>query len=161
LMTGGKKKIVRIDTLLGEIFENRNWRQNLARNRIFDFWDEAVGEGIASHAQPKLVRGKVLWVDVTDSIWMQQLHLQKEHLREVINKRIPGDEEIEDIRFNLVAHLKAALSATKIDQDPGPPPPVPPDRRKLAEFEKLIANLGDEGARESFRTIWLVGQGRK
>ncbi|MCA1764679.1 MAG: DUF721 domain-containing protein [Desulfobulbaceae bacterium] len=160
-MIGGKKKIVRIDTLLGEIFENRNWRQNLARNRIFDFWDEAVGDDIASHAQPKLVRGKVLWVDVTDSIWMQQLHLQKEHLREVINERIPGEEEIEDIRFNLVAHLKAARPAKKIDPEPGPLSPVQPDRQKLAEFEKLIATLGDEGARESFRTLWLIGQGRK
>ncbi|MDF1578218.1 MAG: DUF721 domain-containing protein [Desulfurivibrionaceae bacterium] len=160
-MTAGKKKIVRIDALLGEMFENRNWRQNLARNRVFDFWAEAVGKDIAAHARPRLVRGKVLWLDVTDSIWMQQLHFQKEDLRRVINERIPGEDGIDDIRFNLVANLPLSPPAKKIDREPGPPPRLPPDSGKLAEFEKLLATIGDEGARNSFRTLWLVGQGRK
>lgn len=160
-MAGAKKKIVRIDALLGEMFETRNWRQNLARNRIFEFWNEAVGNDIAAHAQPKLLRGKVLWVDVTDSIWMQQLYFQKEHLREVLNDRIPGEEEIDDIRFNLVANLKPARPAPKIDLEISAPARPAPDPAKLAEFEKLVSTIGDEGVRNSFRTLWLAGQGRK
>lgn len=162
MMDGKRKRIVRIDALLGELFEKRNWRQNLARNRIFEFWNEAVGKDIAAHAQPKLLRGKVLWLDVTDSIWMQQLHFQKEDLRRVINQRIPGEEEIDDIRFNLVNDLKPALPAPGIPDRRSPPPaPPPPDQDKLAEFEKMISAIGDEGVRNSFRTIWLAQQGRK
>jgi len=154
-----EKKIVRIDTLLGEMFDNRNWRQNLARNRIFEFWNEAVGEDISDHAQPKVLRGKVLWVDVTDSIWMQQLHFQKEHLREVINKRIPEECGIDDIRFNLVSRLKPVLPGKRVEKV-APPRPAP-DSRKLAEFEKIISSIGDTETRNSFLTLWLAQQGRE
>lgn len=154
-----KKKIVKIDTLLGELFANRDWQQHLDRNRIFEFWSEAVGVDIAAHAQPKLIRGKVLWVNVTDSIWMQQLHLMKEHLRQVINDRLAGDVEVIDIRFNLVTTLRSILAEKKeINQKPSEKPA--PDPKKLAAFENMISAISDVGARESFRTIWLAQQGR-
>ncbi|MEN8133960.1 MAG: DUF721 domain-containing protein [Thermodesulfobacteriota bacterium] len=154
-----KKKIVKIDTLMGELFANRDWQQHLDRNRIFEFWSEAVGKDIAAHAQPKLIRGKVLWVNVTDSIWMQQLHLMKEHLRQVINERLGGDVEVSDIRFNLVTTIRPVLSEVKkINQKPAVKPD--PDPQKLAEFEKMISAITDAGARDSFRTLWLAQQGR-
>lgn len=154
-----KKKIVKIDTLLGELFANRDWQQHLDRNRIFEFWSEAVGVDIAAHAQPKLIRGKVLWVNVTDSIWMQQLHLMKEHLRQVLNDRLAGDVEVIDIRFNLVTTLRSILAEKKeINQKPSEKPA--PDPKKLAAFENMISAISDVGARESFRTIWLAQQGR-
>jgi len=148
-----------MDTLLGDLFANRNWQQNLDRNRIFEFWTEAVGKDIAVHAQPKLIRGKVLWVNVIDSIWMQQLHLMKEHLRQVINGRLIGEEGIADIRFNLVTAFKPVFDEKKmINQKPLAKPP--PDPQKLADFEKMIDAIADEGARGSFRTIWLAQQGQ-
>lgn len=154
-----KKKIVKIDTLMGELFANRNWQQHLDRNRIFEFWSEAVGIDIAAHAQPKLIRGKVLWVNVTDSIWMQQLHLMKEHLRQVLNDRLAGDVEVSDIRFNLVTTIRSILAEKKeINQKPSEKPA--PDPKKLAAFENMISAISDVGARESFRTIWLAQQGR-
>jgi hypothetical protein len=154
---GREKKIVKIDALLGELFASRNWQQNLERNRLFEFWNEAVGQDIAGQAQPKLIRGKVLWVNVTDSIWMQQLHLLKEHLRQVINDRIIGVEGISDIRFNLVTTLNPVLVKKK---SVARPPKPPPDPQKLADFEKMIAAIADAGARNSFRTIWRAQQDR-
>lgn len=154
-----KKKIIKMDCLLGELFASRNWQQSLDRNRIFEFWTEAVGKDIATHAQPKVVRGSVLWVNVTDSIWMQQLHLMKEHLRQVINDRLVGDEGIGDIRFNLVAGLRPVLTKTK-EINTKPSAKSAPDPKKLAEFEKMISAISDAGARESFRTLWLAQQGR-
>lgn len=155
-----EKKIVKIDSLLGDLFANRDWQKHLDRQRVFEFWTEAVGQDISRHAQPKLIRGSVLWVNVTDSVWMQQLHLMKEHLRQVINERIAGEEGIRDIRFNLVTTLRPILSEVKkINQKPTAKPP--PDPKKLAEFEVMIAAINDEGARNSFRTLWLAQQGRE
>jgi predicted nucleic acid-binding Zn ribbon protein len=153
---GREKKIVKIDELLGELFASRDWQQNLERNRIFEFWNEAVGLDIAAQAQPKLIRGKVLWVNVTDSIWMQQLHLLKEHLRQVVNKRIVGEEGISDIRFNLVTTLIPVLAEKKSAARPVKPPPDP---AKLADFDRIIAAIADPGARNSFRNLWLAQQG--
>ena len=155
---GREKKIVKMDALLGELFKGRNWQQNLDRNRIFEFWNEAVGKDIAAHAQPKMIRGKVLWVNVIDSIWMQQLHLMKEHLRQVINDRIGGEEGVSDIRFNMANTLRPIVEYNKVEKKP--PVKPEPDPKKLAEFEKMISAIGDGGARDSFRTLWLAQQGR-
>jgi len=153
-----KKKIVRIGSLLDSLIVSRNWQSNLNRSQLFEFWDQAVGKDICGNAQPKVIRGNVLWVDVTDSVWMQQLHLMKEHLRQVLNDRL-GGEEIKDIRFNLVSRLKHVLAPRK--EEKKNPVVMRPDPEKLAEFEKMIGAIEDEEARNSFRKLWLIQQGRK
>ena len=147
-----------IGSLLDSLIESKNWQSNLKRNQLFEFWDQAVGKDICTNAQPKVLRGTVLWVDVTDSVWMQQLHLMKEHLRQVLNDRL-GEEEIKDIRFNLVSRLKPVLAPRKKEEERQVVPL--PDPVKLAEFEKMIGAIENEEARNSFRNLWLIQQGRK
>jgi predicted nucleic acid-binding Zn ribbon protein len=153
-----KNKMIGISSLLDNLLESRKWRSNMNRHRLFEFWAQAVGKDISANAQPKVLRGNVLWVDVTDSVWMQQLHLMKEHLRQVINDRL-GEEGIKDIRFNLVNRLKPVLKAKK--EGKGKPAANKPDPNKLAEFEKMICVIEDEGARNSLRKLWLIQQDRK
>ena len=154
-----KNKITDIGTLLSDLIENRNWKKNLSRNRIFEFWNEAVGKDIAAHAQPKVIRGEVLWVDVTDSVWMQQLHLMKDHVRQVLNERL-GDEGIKDIRFNLTSKLKPVLAVTtaKVEKLS---PARPPDPEAFARLEKMLSAIGDEKARASLKRIWLAQERRE
>ncbi|MEN8142200.1 MAG: DUF721 domain-containing protein [Thermodesulfobacteriota bacterium] len=154
-----KNKITDIGTLLSDLIENRNWKHNLNRHRLFEFWNEAVGKDIAAHAQPKLIRAEVLWVDVTDSVWMQQLHLMKDHLRQVLNERL-GDDGVVDIRFNLTTKLKPVLAEKKV-VDNKMPPISPPDPEALASFEKMLSAIGDENTRASMKRIWLVQQSRE
>lgn len=154
-----KNKIIDIGTLLSDLFENRKWKQNLNRHRIFEFWNEAVGKDISNHAQPKVIRGNVLWVDVTDSVWMQQLHLMKEQLCGVLNKKL-GDDGVVDIRFNLTGKLKPVLTEKKVISNKVPPA-SPPDPVAFAKFEKLLSAIGDEETRESMTRIWLVQQRRE
>ncbi len=155
-LMAGKNKITDIGTLLSDLIENRKWKKNLSRNRIFEFWNEVVGKDIAAHAQPKVIKGEVLWVDVTDSVWMQQLHLMKDHLRQVLNERL-SDEGIEDIRFKLVSRLKPVL-AERPAVGNKMPLPAPPDPKNLARFEKVLSAIGDEDTRETLKKIWLVQQ---
>ena len=153
-----KNKMIGIASLLDSIIESRKWRSNLKRQGIFEFWEKAVGKDISTNAQPKVIRGNVLWVDVTDSVWMQQLHLMKEHLRQVLNDRL-GEEEIKDIRFNLVSRLKPVLAPKKKEKSKAVI--SKPDPEKLAKFEKMIGAIEDEEARNSFRKLWLIQQDRK
>lgn len=161
LITGmaRKNKITDIGTLLSDLIENRNWRHKLNQHRLFEFWKEAVGKDIAAHAQPKLIRVDVLWVDVTDSVWMQQLHLMKDHLRQVLNERL-GDDGVEDIRFNLTTKLKPVLAEKKAKVEK-PAPARPPDPQALASFEKTLSAIGDEETRASLKKIWLAQQNRE
>src|SRR5210317_2511439 len=96
-----------ISRLLSSVFDNRKWRSKLELHRVFEFWDRTVGKEIAAVAQPTLIRSRsVLWVKVRDSIWMQQLHLQKMLLLEKINRQLNG-EQLSDIHFQLDSSLSA------------------------------------------------------
>ena len=145
-------KPVRISRLLSAVFQNKNWHSKLELHRVFEFWNATVGREIAAVAQPSLIRGRVLWIKVSDSIWMQQLHLQKILLLQKLNQQLHG-EEISDIRFQLNSSL--------------PPPPEPEprkvkpvllDKKKEQEFDKLISSLENDDLKASLKSLWVKMQ---
>lgn len=143
-------KIESVSSLLADIFRKRNWKSRIKMHAVFDFWNEAVGSEIAEKARPQLIRGKVLWVNVSDSVWMQQLHFQKMMLLEQINERL-GKERIEDIRFNLDTRFNE-FSEEKKQRGTSSVWPLDPERAK--EFEKMIAAVDDEGLKKSLKRLW-------
>jgi predicted nucleic acid-binding Zn ribbon protein len=151
----GRGKITGIDNLLQALVADRNWAVALNRHRLFDFWAEAVGREVAAHARPKVIRKQVLHVEVTDSVWMQQLHLQKSMLLDALNRRL-GPDGLTDIRFTL--NFRATFAQPPSLANPSP---LPPDPEKLAEFEQLLSAIKDEGVRDSMKSIWLAQQGRE
>jgi manganese/zinc/iron transport system substrate-binding protein len=83
-----------------------------------------VGPDISGRAQPACIRGSVLWVDVLDSIWMQQLHLQKLLLLDLINRRLDNGS-ISDIRFKLNSELGSTKPAALLKK---PARPIDPEK---------------------------------
>lgn len=147
-------KITGIGSLLKSMVADRNWSAALNRHRLFEFWVEAVGREVAAHARPKVIRKQVLHVEVTDSVWMQQLHLQKGCLLDALNKRI-GSDGLTDIRFTL------NFRATFVYPQPSVVVlPPRPDPEKMAKFEQLLASINDDGVRECLKSIWLAQQSR-
>jgi predicted nucleic acid-binding Zn ribbon protein len=143
-------KTEKVSNLLAGIFRERNWESRIRMHAVFDFWNEAVGSEIAAKTCPQVIRGKVLWVNVSDSVWMQQLHFQKIMLLEQINKRL-GKEKIEDIRYHLDTRLDE-FSETKSPQKAHSVWPLDPVRVK--EFEKMIAGVDDDGLKKSLKRLW-------
>ena len=138
-----------ISRLLSGVIESKNWRSKLELHRVFELWQSIVGQEIAAVAQPSLIRGHVLWVKVAESIWMQQLHLQKMLLLEKINKQL-HEEKISDIHFQLNSSLS--------------PPPVPHvektkpvllNQKEEQAFDKLISSLENEDLRASLKSLWV------
>jgi hypothetical protein len=148
-------KITGIGSLLGQLVQDRKWSRALNRHRVFEFWGEALGREVEAHARPKVIRGRTLQVEVTDSVWMQQLHLQKGLLLEALNRRL-GEDGLEDIRFVL-------YSCETFVEPPAPPPrqPPPPDPAKLAGFEKFLTGIEDQEVRACLKRLWLAQQGRE
>jgi len=91
-------KMSSLKQVLEELFKKRQWQRRIEIHEVWNFWNEMVGKEISVHAQPYLIRGTVLWVIVSDCIWMQHLHMQKSQLLTQINKRLMGDN-LTDIRF--------------------------------------------------------------
>ena len=138
-----------IKGLLARVIRKKKWRHRMELHAVFRLWNEIVGPDISSRAQPACLRGIVLWVEVSDSIWMQQLHLQKLLLLDLINRRL-GTDGIGDIRFRLNSELESVRPAAVA------PKPVarPVDKQQLAEFEKHLASLRDEEIKNSLRRLW-------
>ena len=145
-------KPVAISRLLSTVFENKKWRSKLELHRVFDFWNSTVGREIAAVAQPSLIRGHVLWIKVADSVWMQQLHLQKILLLEKINQQL-HEEKISDIRFQLNSSL-----APPPEPEPKRSKPVFLDKKKELEFDKLISSLENDDLKASLKSLWVKMQ---
>ncbi|MBW2465809.1 MAG: DUF721 domain-containing protein [Deltaproteobacteria bacterium] len=148
-----KYKPVKISRLLSTVFADKKWHGRLELHKVFEFWDRTVGKEIAAVAQPALVRGgNVLWIKVKDSIWMQQLHLQKVLLLEKINIQLKG-EKFSDIRFQLDSSL---TGTPEPDTVPEKRKTVLLDKKKEQEFDKLIGSLENEDLKASLKSLWVA-----
>lgn len=161
------KNMIDVGSLVSMIAKNRNWRQRLRLHQVFLFWEEVVGKDIACYAQPYVIRGEVLWVNVTDSIWMQQLHFQKCTLLAALNRRlaatreggangeVDGGEEGEvglaDLRFRMEAKLTMPVAPQRLER----PRVIPPDRQRVQEFSQMLAAIGDEELKAAMQRCWL------
>ena len=70
-----------------------------AKGKVFLVWEEAVGEA-ASFSQPFRFRGSTLLVEVTESVWINELSMRK---TDIINRleRAVGEKVVEDIKFEI------------------------------------------------------------
>ena len=150
------EKIIRIDSLFAELFTKRQWDKRLALHAVFRNWSEVVGPEIAERTEPQVIRGTVLWIAVSDSVWMQQLHLQKQALLEHINANIRGSEKISDVRFQ----IDAALGEEKLLAASPPPAAAPPlvDPEKQKGFEGMLTAIGDAELRLRLLALWRKAQ---
>ncbi|MCB2182179.1 MAG: DUF721 domain-containing protein [Desulfobulbaceae bacterium] len=142
-----------IHSLLNSLIASKGWKGRVELHRVFTFWDELVGADIARRAQPYVIRKGVLWVSVSDSVWMQQLHMLKEMFLHKINKRLKK-EKFTDIRFQ----LDSTLGRPVVEGDSRAETPVvrsEPDKQSVEEFEKLLAEIEDEQIKNAMRKCWL------
>jgi predicted nucleic acid-binding Zn ribbon protein len=117
---------------------------------IWGAWKEIVGESVASQTQPRIIRNRILFVDVSHSTWIQQLQFLKTTLLEKINVFL-GEPLIQDIRF----HLGKISSPSPLSMEESW------QREKLDEetakrIEELLQGITDGETRKVLRNV-LVG----
>jgi predicted nucleic acid-binding Zn ribbon protein len=119
---------------------------------ILGAWNEIVGESVAEHSQPRSIRNRILFLDVSHSTWMQQLQFLKPTLLEKINAFL-GKPLIQDIRFKLGKISRTMPASTKThsleDQKL--------DKATLKRIESLLEEIGDEEVRKSMREVLIKG----
>ncbi len=64
--------------------------------KVINSWNHAVGKAVAEQTRPRRVRDGVLEVNVSNSVWMQQLHFMKGL---ILQKLDPKGIQIREIRF--------------------------------------------------------------
>ena len=113
--------------LLTEALRGKPAERRLKEGRIWIFWDEAVGERIASLARPVAFRDGTLTVAVANAPWMQQLNFLKGGIVEKLNVLL-GGPVIRDI------YLKAGTVEVPVEAPPERPHPIRELSRSEQEF---------------------------
>ena len=80
----------KINNILNELIESRDWRKGIAEGNLFSDWREIVGEEIADHSTPiTLYEGK-LTIQTSSTAWSTQLRLMNDDLLRKIRESSPG-----------------------------------------------------------------------
>lgn len=154
----GRKKYTRtsISRLLPSLVQEKGWERQLDLHSIFPKWREIVGEEMSEHARPIKVDRGVLWLEVENSSWLQQLQYEKIELLESLN------------RFLRQARLKEVKMVLPKGRDRVPdkkPPPevrfVKPSEEKIAAFQKQVDCIADEKCRDALMQFWYLAQACK
>jgi len=79
-----------LETVLGELVANRDWRQGIAEGTLFTEWATVVGSEIASHATPVSLVDGLLTIQASSTAWATQMNLISGQLLGTISQSAPG-----------------------------------------------------------------------
>lgn len=102
-MTDGRKPS-KTFTHIGEVLQDalRNCRRETNEQLAWmdACWSELVGDTIGQHSYPAAMKGRLLLVNVSSSVWLHEMRFLKTDLIEKINQRW-GQPLIGDIKFKV------------------------------------------------------------
>jgi predicted nucleic acid-binding Zn ribbon protein len=81
-------------TLVPQLTSPQRWNEY----RVWDVWEEAVGEALARKACPTKIQNGTLFVMVSNSILIQELQFAKATMRDRLNQKLEAPV-VRDIRF--------------------------------------------------------------
>ena len=92
--------ITHIGSILPDVVRTCRMESDSTMTGVWDIWDCAVGETVASNTQPAAFKGRVLLVHVSSSVWLHQLQFMKQDLIEKVNNAC-GRRLVEEIKFKI------------------------------------------------------------
>ena len=95
-----KRNFVPIGRVIRDILKGSRIRTDASLIRVWDVWEEAVGEVIAVNTRPAAFKGDLLIVNATSSSWLQQLRFLKPEIIRKINHAL-GEVPVKDIKFKI------------------------------------------------------------
>ena len=151
------KKLQHVSDILRSVLQKKGIPLNLENQRMARAWDSAVGPRIAAQTRPDTIRRGILFVRVSNSVWMQQLHYLKQEIIEKVNRTL-GEEVIGNLFFTIGdVSLRRPSRA-----DATPTPQVRPLReREKKMVEEWIASVTDAELRDIMRRMVTKGITRR
>jgi hypothetical protein len=119
---------------------------------ILGAWNEIVGKSVAEHSQPRSIRNRMLFIDVSHPTWMQQLQFLKPTLLEKINTFL-GEPLIQDIRFKLgkISSVPPASTKTYSLED------EKIHEASLNRIESVLQEIDDQEVKKRLRDVLIKG----
>ena len=151
-------EISRLKMALERSLRDLGLDKRLKAEQIVALWPTLVGPAVSKIAQPAQFRNGTLFIDVADSIWIQELKFQERHLIERLNAAIA--EPIVRRLFLQLGRTPRASSAGAAAAKP-PPAETPLDPQQELAIAREVAHVRDPQLREvlkDFRRRLLQGR---
>ncbi len=154
-------RVSRLSRLISDMASRQGWSPRLARARAWKIWEEVVGAEIGAHSWPsRIIRGEVLEVAVSDSVWMQQISFHKAFIVQELNSRLRRDAALKDIRLVLGNPGETCFGSKKIGSH------VRHENMKIdrGEWERakdLFASVKDDELRGALVRLYLKSRMRQ
>jgi oligoribonuclease NrnB/cAMP/cGMP phosphodiesterase (DHH superfamily) len=148
-----------VSRLLPGLLRDRGWEKQLDLHSIFPRWREIVGDEVNEYAQPLKIERGVLWLEVANSSWLQQLQYEKLDLLDTLNR---------NFRLSKLHDIKMVLPKGKDDTSRSAKQEsvtvvefVRPSEEKIAAFRRQVECIADEKCREALMQFWYLAQACK
>lgn len=154
---GGKKQSGNnnIAEVLPRVSRDNGWERQLDLHSVFPNWGKLAGEEIAEHARPLKIEKAVLWLEVENSAWLQQIQYVKPELLERLN---------DFLKLSTLKDIKMVLPKSEWRQAPPSSPKVTfvrPNPEKIAQFQRQAECVADEKCREALIQFWYLAEACK
>ena len=140
---------VAFSSLLPKIIYQKEWQKKIVLHRAFIIWEKVVDPQMLPYTRPLVIHGRTLWIEVSDSIRMQQLNFMKYDLLQKINDKIKP-QYLEDIRY------RQNVLASRPEEAPTSPEKIPVDPVKKREFSHLLGSVHDGECRNALEKLWMA-----
>jgi len=152
------KKIKESDVanILPTLIREKGWERQFDLHTLFSRWQELVGEEISDCARPLKIERGVLWIEVENSAWLQQLQYEKMDLMDVLNN---------SLKLSALKDIKMILPKGKEEQVSRKQYPdirfVRPEEKEIDAFKTQISCIEDEKCREALMQFWYLARACK
>jgi predicted nucleic acid-binding Zn ribbon protein len=139
--------------VLAQTLRQRGLGHLVLLGQIIRHWRTIAGPQLAAVTQPESIRARVLFITVSDAIWLQQITFYQAQLLENI-RGVLGDVAITRLHFRL------AISSSR--QPVLSPPqeglePLPLTAVEEQQMRDSTASIADPDLREAVRRAWQRG----
>ncbi|MFA5834191.1 MAG: DUF721 domain-containing protein [Bacteroidota bacterium] len=93
-----RENIQSLGDALNLLMQSLGIEKQVEQYKIFDIWNEVVGQQVAKVAQPERLQNGVLIVTVNNAPWRAELTFRKKEILEKIHEKT-NSQSIVDIKF--------------------------------------------------------------
>ena len=89
-----------MEEIFNSLGRKESWANRFALSEIMLAWKKIVGSEISGIARPSLLRGKTIFIEVEENVWLSQLQSESKELKEKLNLTLKS-KKIKEIKFVL------------------------------------------------------------
>jgi predicted nucleic acid-binding Zn ribbon protein len=139
--------------VLAQTLRQRGLGHLVLLGQIIQHWQAIAGPQLAAVTQPESIRARVLFITVSDAIWLQQITFYQAQLLENM-RSVLGNVAITRLHFTL------AMSSARRPVLSSPAEELEPLPLTVAEEQQMqdgTASIADPDLREAVRRAWQRG----